>query len=113
MARTRKDDQLTRLVAERVRSWRVKQEMTQEDLAHRANIRSATVSNVENARSHPSLALVAAIAKGLGCHVGDLVDEEAPTLSREEMDIVAQWRRLAPDLRAAVYQVFLALPNGE
>lgn len=54
-------------------AWRKAAGLTQAALAHKAGIRTSTVSNIENGKIDPRLSTVKALAEALGVDVDDLV----------------------------------------
>ena len=54
-------------------AWRKVAGLTQGDLADRAGVRVATVSNIESGKIDPRLSTMVALATVLGVGVGDLV----------------------------------------
>ncbi|MBA4150367.1 MAG: cupin domain-containing protein [Verrucomicrobia bacterium] len=70
-------------LAQRIKNRRLKQKVTLEELAKRANLTRSMLSKVENFRVTPSLDALARIAKGLDVTVSELLDgldEKAPQL---------------------------------
>lgn len=56
----------------RLREYRAKTGMRQEELAARVGVRRETIGNLENGRYNPSLRLAMDIAAVFGCTVEDL-----------------------------------------
>lgn len=54
-------------------AWRKAAGLTQRELAERAGVRPATVSDIEAGKIDPRVSTMAALAKALGVGVGDLV----------------------------------------
>ena len=77
--------------------WRIRRELTQEALAHRARLSRPNLSAIERGRRDVSLRTLRAIALGLGIRPGVLADGLPPTaieeplrpLSREALERVA------------------------
>ena len=59
-----------------IRSVRVSNNLTQEDLAKRLNVKRTTVTMWENNKSLPNIEIVKKIAKVLNCTIDDLLKEE-------------------------------------
>lgn len=59
-------------VAERVKSARVRQGLSQEDLAHISGTGVMTISGIENGRHRPRPSTLRKLANALGCRVQDL-----------------------------------------
>ena len=57
-----------------LRNLREKKGLSQEELAHRAEISYNSLNTIENGKLNPSLATLHAIADGLGVKVKELVD---------------------------------------
>lgn len=62
-----------RLFADRVRSRRNELGLSQEQLAHKANVDRTYVASVETARRNISLDLIGVFAEALECDAADLV----------------------------------------
>ena len=60
------------MLTTRMREYRAKHSMTQEDLATLVGVRRETIVNLENGRYNPSLKLAMDIAKIFSCTVEDL-----------------------------------------
>lgn len=66
--------ELTTEVGKRIKKWRVKRNMSQEELAHRAGIYRTYVGHLENARYSPSAYILYKITKALGVKLRDFFD---------------------------------------
>lgn len=58
----------------RLREFRAKFNLSQEDLAKKVGVRRETIGNLENGKYNPSLKLAMDIAKELQCTVEDLFE---------------------------------------
>lgn len=58
-------------VGKRIKKWRVKRNMSQEELAHRAGLYRTYVGHLENARYSPSAYILNKIASALKVQVSD------------------------------------------
>ena len=56
----------------RIRAYRLRDRMSQEDLAQRVGVRRETIGNLENGKYNPSLKLAMDIARVFGCTVEEL-----------------------------------------
>ncbi|RHR05630.1 transcriptional regulator [Pseudoflavonifractor sp. AF19-9AC] len=56
----------------RIREYRIRDHMSQEELAQRVGVRRETIGNLENGKYNPSLKLAMDIAQVFGCKVEDL-----------------------------------------
>ena len=56
----------------RIREYRLRDRMSQEELAQRVGVRRETIGNLENGKYNPSLKLAMDIAHVFGCTVEDL-----------------------------------------
>lgn len=56
----------------RIREYRIRDRMSQEELAQRVGVRRVTIGNLENGKYNPSLKLAMDIAQVFGCTVEDL-----------------------------------------
>jgi transcriptional regulator with XRE-family HTH domain len=57
----------------RIRRVRTKQGLTQEELAHRAELDYSYINQIENGRRNPSVQAIDRIARALGVRVKDLM----------------------------------------
>lgn len=57
----------------KIRDIRTKRGLTQEELAHRADLGYSYINQIENGRRNPSMDAVSRIAKALGVKVKDLI----------------------------------------
>ena len=55
-----------------IREYRIRDRMSQEELAQRVGVRRETIGNLENGKYNPSLKLAMDIAQVFGCTVEDL-----------------------------------------
>ena len=56
----------------RIREYRIRDRMSQEELAQRVGVRRETIGNLENGRYNPSLKLAMDVARVFGCTVEEL-----------------------------------------
>ena len=56
----------------RIREYRQRDRISQEELARKVGVRRETIGNLENGKYNPSLKLAMDIAKVFGCTVEDL-----------------------------------------
>jgi transcriptional regulator with XRE-family HTH domain len=63
-------------VGERVKKMRQAAGLSQKDVAKRGGVHRTMVSRIEVKGQNPSLEILRRIARGLGCSVLDLLDEE-------------------------------------
>lgn len=66
--------EVQRSLGERVRALRKSQGLTQEVLAERAELHVTYISGVENGSRNPSLTALAALAKGFGISLAELME---------------------------------------
>ena len=71
----RTNDKLVAAFAEVLRQRRVAAGLSQEELAHRADVSTRFVSFLETRRRQPTLTAFAALATGLGMSLSGLADE--------------------------------------
>ncbi len=69
---------LTRRVAENLRSLRRQRELSLDDLASRSGVSRATLSQVETCKTNPTISILWKISAGLGVPFAALLGEEAP-----------------------------------
>jgi transcriptional regulator with XRE-family HTH domain len=63
----------------RVRTVRNSKDMTQNELAEKAEIAQAYLSEIETGKTIPSIPVLRRIAKALGVSIAELLDEEEQT----------------------------------
>jgi len=61
-------------VGRRMREWRLRREMSQAEVAKRAGITQASLSNYENGKRDMPLSTLLGVAAALNVSVGDLLD---------------------------------------
>ena len=81
---------------DRLRLLRLAQSLSQEELAERAGLRTATVSDLERGQGDPSLNTLRSLAGALGATPGELLDGS----SGSEHSLVADERALLELYRA-------------
>jgi transcriptional regulator with XRE-family HTH domain len=65
-----------RILAQHVRRLRIARQMSQEDLAHAANLSQDQISEIENAKHSTTLDNIQRLAFALGVTVAELLNEE-------------------------------------
>jgi transcriptional regulator with XRE-family HTH domain len=65
-----------RILAQHVRRLRIARQMSQEDLAHAADLSQDQISEIENAKHSTTLDNIQRLAFALGVTVADLLGEE-------------------------------------
>ena len=65
-----------KMIRNRIREFRAKHDMKQEDLAKLVGVRRETIGNLEKGRYNPSLALAWNIAKVFGVSIEDIFTVE-------------------------------------
>jgi transcriptional regulator with XRE-family HTH domain len=68
----RRSEQPQPALGEAIRQLRAKRGLTQEDLAHEADITTGTLSLIERGQANPTWGTVRRIAAALGVSMGDL-----------------------------------------
>lgn len=68
-------------LANRIRSWRDAQSLSQAELAAKAGFARSTLSKIENGQLSPTFEILLKIARGFGVDLAELVRPEAPQLS--------------------------------
>jgi len=66
------------LIGERIRMLRKEKDISQEDLADRAEINRSYLSVIENGKSSPTLDVAERLAKGLGVETTELLSPSSP-----------------------------------
>ncbi len=64
-----------RIVGANVRRFRVERKLTQEQLAHEAEIDLTYLGGIERGRRNPSVDVLGRLASALSCHPRDLFDD--------------------------------------
>lgn len=66
------------MIKNRIKEYRAKYDLKQEDLAKKVGVRRETIGNLENGKYNPSLVLAWNIAKEFGVKIEDIftVEEE-------------------------------------
>jgi transcriptional regulator with XRE-family HTH domain len=64
---------ISRELGKRIRQVRTKRGLTQEELAHRAELDYSYINQIENGRRNPSVHAIDRIARALGVRVKDLM----------------------------------------
>jgi len=63
------------IIADKIKSWRQKNCLTQKDLGERLGVTAQTISKWEREECYPDITLLPAIADILSCTVNDFFDE--------------------------------------
>ena len=69
----RKNAKLPKILGKRVRRYRHKKGLTQEDVAFKVGISRAYMGYIEQGRNVPSLEVLQKVAKAIGAKLSDLV----------------------------------------
>lgn len=69
-------DEIKAFLAERVRERRQQAGLSQNELADKADLSLAYISEIERKATNPSLSTLAKLAEGLGLSVAELLDQE-------------------------------------
>ena len=95
-------------IGEKIRSLRIKNQLTQEELANRCELSKGFISQVERDLTSPSIATLMDILECLGTNIKDFFNEpvdEKIVFKKEDIFI-----RENPDLK---YQVHWIVPNAQ
>jgi transcriptional regulator with XRE-family HTH domain len=71
--RDQRDKARTSAIGHRIRELRIDQDLTQEDLADRADVHRAVVGFIERGEREPGVSLVWRLAEGLGVSMAELM----------------------------------------
>ena len=95
-----------KLIGERIKKERKRNEMTQETLAERLNVSIGYISQVERGITKISLDLLGAISSILGCNVAEFISESAlKSNSYIEAEIIEEFRKLDNKKRKYILEV--------
>lgn len=87
------------MLGENIRNWRLKNNLTQKELAEILNVKPQTVSSWEINRTEPNMGLLQALAAALNCRKSDLIGErDNPTIENitsEEERLIIAYRMLS------------------
>ena len=72
--RDERDRARTAAIGRRIRDLRLEQDLTQEELAERAEVHRAVVGFIERAEREAGVSLIWRMANGLGISMGELLD---------------------------------------
>jgi transcriptional regulator with XRE-family HTH domain len=64
---------INKQLGKRIRDWRTRRGLTQEELAHRAGLDYSYINQIENGRRNPSVQTIDRIARALGVTANDLL----------------------------------------
>jgi len=105
---------MKRTVGLRVREARKAAGLTQDALAVRLDRTVESISNLERGKSLPSLEGLAAIARGLGLRLSDLVaDIEADAVDREQVELESRAMAAIRMLDKTRLRIVAEFPEGE
>lgn len=83
--------QLRQHIGRRLRTVRRQLDLSQEELAERAQLHPTYISRIESGRSLPALDVLIRLSKGLGCSLGELLLlENESELPFDQADEVAE-----------------------
>lgn len=89
-----------RFIGDRIKILREKKNLTQAELAQKANIAQSTLSYIESGQKSPTIYTVAALAFGLEISVSEILDGYkfvSPTLKSPDADKIPALSRLSPE----------------
>ncbi|HEY5340312.1 MAG TPA: XRE family transcriptional regulator [Candidatus Aquilonibacter sp.] len=72
------DVSVNQLIARRLKDFRARQGLSLRDLATRAGVSAAMISEIERGSKSPTISILSALARALGAPLSQLVDEESP-----------------------------------
>ena len=96
--------ELVVLFGSRTRHFRVQKGITQEQLADLTDMHTETISRLERGKMQPSITVMVAVARALGCGIVELV-EQRPSMdegwpNHEEQALLQIWRSIEPEARS-------------
>lgn len=102
------------LLGKRIKEARAKAELTQEELAEKANIAVNYLSEIERGVKMPSLPSFVALAQALGVSADALLCDELETASKihANNEISEKLDQLTPKQRATAVQILEAFISG-
>lgn len=96
-----KTENLSQYIGNRIKLYRVKKKMTQEELANRLGTKKATISNYETGYRSPQQDMLFELARVLEISINDLFP--AILKSKEENSIETIYKKLEPPRKEKVY----------
>lgn len=104
-------------VGARIRRLREEKELTAEQLAEVSQCPHELIEDLESGELAPSLAPLMKIARGLGVHLGELLDDEpqcGPVVTRSgNFDQVVRFSGIGPATRFSTLDFYALAPNKE
>lgn len=76
--RSPEEEEFARQLGAAMRHHRLAREMTQEDLARRANLSRASIANIERGTQTPQVYRLSLVARALSCSIEDLIPQSIP-----------------------------------
>ena len=103
------DQELLHRIGKRLRRYRERQRLTQEQLAARAQLQPESISRIETGAVSASLTTLGALAAGLEVPLGDLVDGERDLplagLDPRERALLERWRTMSGEQQLLLVQL--------
>lgn len=96
------------MLGDNIRKIRIKNNMTQKELAEIVGVTPQTVSSWEVNRTEPNMGAIELLASALNCRKSDLIGESVANrrkLSYEEMQLIQAYRRASDDIKNAALRV--------
>ena len=96
----------------RLRQLRKSQSLTTAELASIVNTTQQTISNYENNKSEPNLAMIESICTALGISLADFFAEDKQELEPEMRRLVETARKLTPEQREHLQKLLETMGKG-
>lgn len=107
---------MSKVFADNLKMFRLREKMTQDDLANAAGVTRTTIANYELGRGEPKFDLLCVLADALNVTINDLVRPEKDSqmrLTDWEMDLVKAYRNAESELvRSIVMEILMSHQRG-
>lgn len=107
------------LLGENIRNIRDKQDLTQEELAEKANLSTTSISEYENASKEPKIFTLKKIATALGVSIDELCDNTPSSQFRAKLKnscvfaLLTVLEQLKPNVKVIDNTITLTIPTTE
>ena len=94
-------------VAERIKEFFAKKNMSQYELAKRVEMTQSSISTLLNEGNVPKITTLEKVCKGFGITIAQFfaVDEQFPDLSEEQRKVLNTWEKLSAKEKTAIEKI--------